>query len=99
MLHFDLNKFNARAILFGALTFILTLILGFSLSGEDITMGRFIIYSAFPMVILGAIFEPVLAIIQKRRVNGPELIGGAWLGTLLVSFICAGICLLFGIIK
>ena len=99
MLHFDINKFSTRAIIFGVLNFILMIILGLSLSCEDIVNGRFIVYSTLAVSILGIIFEPILAIIQKRRINGPELIGASLLGAISSGFICAAFSLLFGIIK
>jgi len=98
MLRFDLNKFSVRAVVFGLLNFILILLLGFVLSGKNITDGYFIIYPTIATAILGAIFEPVMAIIQKRRINGPELIGAAWLGVIVAGFLCAGFCILCGII-
>ncbi len=99
MLRFDLNKFSVRAVVFGLLNFILILLLGFVLSGENITNGYFVLYPTIATLVLGAIFEPVMAIIQKRRINGPELIGAAWLGVIVAGFICAGFCILCGIIQ
>lgn len=92
-----INSFKGRAALFGVVS-LLAIILFAVFMPASIPSGQFALYGTLVALISGIIYEPVSAIVENRRVNGPEFIGGSTFGSIFVGVIIVAIALVFGII-
>lgn len=92
-----INSFKGRATLFGVVA-LLSIILFALFMPAAISSGQFVLYGTLVALISGIIYEPVSAIVENRRINGPEFIGGSIFGSILMGVIIVAIALVFGII-